>query len=95
MVEDPIDGTELDFEFSVFPNPATEFVDIKLSGSDQLTGFYIYDVTGKLILQKRVENESLSVSSTTRIDVSSFRPGIYLIKLADVQRELYKRLIVR
>lgn len=95
VVEDPIDGTELDFEFSVFPNPATEFVDIKLSGSDQLTGFYIYDITGKLILQKRVENESLSVSSTTRIDVSSFRPGIYLIKLADVQRELFKRLIVR
>ncbi len=95
VIEDPIDGTELDFEFSVFPNPATEFVDIKLSGSDQLTGFYIYDITGKLILQKRVENESLSVSSTTRIDVSSFRPGIYLIKLADVQRELYKRLIVR
>lgn len=95
VVEDPIDGTELDFEFSVFPNPATEFVDIKLSGSDQLTGFYIYDITGKLILQKRVENESLSVSSTTRIDVSSFRPGIYLIKLADIRRELYKKLIVR
>ncbi len=95
VIEDPIDGTELDFEFSVFPNPATEFVDIKLSGSDQLTGFYIYDITGKLILQKRVENESLSVSSTTRIDVSSFRPGIYLIKLADIRRELYKRLIVR
>lgn len=95
VVDNPVDGPALDFDFSVYPNPATEYVDIKLSGSDQLTGFYIYDITGKLILQKRVENESLSVSSTTRIDVSSFRPGIYLIKLADVQRELYKRLIVR
>ncbi len=95
VVEDPIDGTALEFEFSVYPNPATEYVDIKLSGSDQLTGVYLYDLTGKLIFQKRVENESLSVSSTTRIDVSSLRPGIYLVKLADVQRELYKRLIVR
>jgi len=95
VVDNPVDGPALDFDFSVYPNPATEFIDIKLSGSDQLTGFYIYDITGKLILQKRVENESLNVSSTTRIDVSSLRPGIYLIKLADIQRELYKRLIVR
>lgn len=95
VVDNPVDGPALDFDFSVYPNPATEYVDIKLSGSDQLTGFYLYDLTGKLIFQKRVENENLSVSSTTRIDVSSLRPGIYLVKLADVQRELYKRLIVR
>lgn len=77
VVDNPVDGPALDFDFSVYPNPATEYVDIKLSGSDQLTGFYLYDLTGKLIFQKRVENESLSVSSTTRIDVSSLRPGIY------------------
>ncbi len=94
-IVDPIDGAALEFEFSVFPNPANEYVDIKLSGSDQLTSFYIYDLTGKLIYQRKVENESLSVSSTTRVDVSSLRPGIYLIKLADVKQELYKRLIVR
>ncbi|WP_426430415.1 Ig-like domain-containing protein [Winogradskyella sp. HB-48] len=95
VVDDPVDGPDLEFEFSVYPNPATEYVDIRLSGSDQLTGFYLYDLTGKLIYQKRVENVSLSVSSTTRVDVSSLRPGIYLVKLVDVQRELYKRLIVR
>lgn len=95
VVDNPVDGPALDFDFSVYPNPATEYVDIKLSGSDQLTGFYLYDLTGKLIFQKRVENENLSVSSTTRIDVSSLRPGIYLVKIADVQRELYRRLIIR
>ena len=95
VIEDPIDEQTLEFEFSVYPNPATEYVNIKLSGSDQLTSFDIYDLTGKLIYQKSVENESLNVSSTTRVDVSSLRPGIYLVKLADVQREVYKRLIVR
>lgn len=95
VVDEPIDGSALEFEFSVYPNPARNYVDIKLSGSDQLTGLYIYDLTGKLIYQKSVENESLSVSSTTRVDVSGLRPGIYLVKLADIQRELYKRLIVR
>lgn len=94
VIEDP-NGTALEFEFTVYPNPAREYVDIKLAGSDQLTGFYLYDLTGKLIFQKSVENESLSVSSTTRVDVSGLRPGMYLIKLADVERELYKRLIVR
>ncbi|MCB0400202.1 MAG: Ig-like domain-containing protein [Winogradskyella sp.] len=95
VVDDPVDGPDLEFEFSVYPNPATEYIDIRLSGSDQLTGFYLYDLTGKLIYQKRVENVSLSVSSTTRVDVSSLQPGIYLVKLIDVQRELYKRVIVR
>ncbi|APY07149.1 hypothetical protein BWZ20_02000 [Winogradskyella sp. J14-2] len=95
VIEDPINGETLEFKFSVYPNPATEYVDVKLSGSDQLTGFYLYDLTGKLIFHEKVENESLNVYSTTRIDVSSLRPGIYLVKLADVQRELYKRLIVR
>jgi uncharacterized protein YjdB len=95
VVEDPIDGTALDFEFAIFPNPANEYVDIKLSGSDQLTNFYLYDMTGKLIFQKRVENESLSVSSTTRIDVSSLRPGLYMVKLVDLRRELNKRLMIR
>ena len=94
-IDEPVDGTALDFNFSVYPNPATEYVDIKLSGSNQLTGFYLYDITGKLIYQKRIENESSNVSSTTRVDVSNLRPGIYLVKLADIQRELYKRLIVR
>ncbi|MEF3079091.1 Ig-like domain-containing protein [Winogradskyella poriferorum] len=94
-IDDPVDGAPLEFEFSVFPNPANEYVDIKLSGSDQLTSFYIYDLTGKLIYQRKVENESLSVSSTTRVDVSSLRPGIYLVKLVDIKRDLYKRLIVK
>ncbi|MFD1004389.1 Ig-like domain-containing protein [Winogradskyella aquimaris] len=94
-IEDPIDGESIDFSFSVFPNPANEYVDIKLSGSDYLTGLYLYDLTGKLIYQKKVENDNQNISTTTRIDVSSLRPGIYLVKLADIQRELYKRLIVR
>ncbi|WP_138434044.1 Ig-like domain-containing protein [Winogradskyella algicola] len=95
VIDEPVDGSALEFEFLVYPNPASDYVDIKLSGNDQLTGFYIYDLTGKLIYQKSVENESLSVSTTTRVDVSSFRPGIYLIKLADIEQELFKRLIVR
>ncbi|GAB4163074.1 MAG: hypothetical protein Tsb0033_22890 [Winogradskyella sp.] len=94
-VEDPDEGESLDFSFSVFPNPANEYVNIKLSGSDYLTGLYLYDITGKLIYQKKVENDNQNMSTTTRIDVSGLRPGIYLVKLADIRREVYKRLIVR
>ncbi|MCT4629162.1 Ig-like domain-containing protein [Winogradskyella sp.] len=94
-VEEPIDGTALDFSFAVYPNPAADYVDIKLAGSDRLTNLYLYDITGKIIQEKRVENESLNVSSTTRLDISSLKPGIYLIKMSDAERELYSRLIVR
>ena len=91
---DPDNGLPLDFNFSVYPNPADNFVDLKLSGSIKLTRLYLYDITGKLIYEKRVLNESLNMSSITRIDVSSLRPGMYLIKLKDIDKELNRRLII-
>ncbi|MFP4846802.1 Ig-like domain-containing protein [Winogradskyella sp. PE311] len=85
----------LDFSFDVFPNPANTYVDVKLSGSVNLTRVYLYDITGKLIHYKMVVNENLSTSSTTRLDVSNLQPGMYYIKMVDINNEISKKLIVR
>lgn len=85
----------LDFAFDIFPNPASQYVDVKLSGSVNLTRVYLYDITGKLIQYRRIANESLNISSTTRIDVSSLHPGMYYVKLIDIRRNISKKLIVR
>ena len=95
-VEDPvIPGETLDFSFDVFPNPASEYVDVKLSGSVELSRVYLYDMTGKLIQYKRISNESLNITSTTRMNISGLQPGFYFIKLEDINRELSKRLIIQ
>ncbi len=92
--DDSIDNDPLDFDFDIFPNPASNVVNVKLSGSDILTHVYLYDVTGKLIHSAKISNENLSNSSTTQIDIRSLQSGIYYIKLVDINRELTKKLIV-
>ncbi|EDP69711.1 CHU large protein; uncharacterized [Flavobacteriales bacterium ALC-1] len=92
--EIPGDEDSLDFVFEVFPNPASDIINVKISGSDILTNIYLYDITGKLIHQTRIVNDGLSNSSTTQIDISSLQPGMYYVKLFDVYRERSKKIIV-
>lgn len=84
-----------DFSFDVFPNPANNYVNVKLSGSVALSKVHLYDITGKLIHSEVISNENLSMSTTARIDVSMLRPGIYIIKMNDMDREITKKLIIK
>jgi hypothetical protein len=93
--EDSIDDEPQDFGFDIFPNPASNFVNIRLSGSDILTHVYLYDMTGQLIYSTRISNESMSNSSITKINIQDLQSGIYYIKLVDINRELTKKLIVK
>lgn len=83
------------FSFYVFPNPAKNYVNVKLSGSVALSRVHLYDITGKLIHSEIISNDNLSMSTTTRIDVTMLRPGMYIIKMNDIDREITKRLIIR
>ena len=95
-IEEPIDPNDpLDFSFSVYPNPASEIVNIRLSGTVALSRVYLYDITGKLIHSERMVNDNLSISSQKQIDISALHPGIYFIKMTDVNREISKQLIIR
>lgn len=91
----PGNGDPQDFDFSIYPNPSTDFVNVKLAGSTALSRIYLYDVTGKLIHSEIISNDNLNMSTTRRIDVSRLHPGIYFIKLEDVTQEISKKLIVR
>jgi hypothetical protein len=93
--EDLIDNDPQDFDFHIFPNPASNVVKIRLSGSDILTNYYLYDITGKLVHRVRISNESSSNTSITPIDIRSLESGVYFIKLVDINRELTKKLIVK
>ncbi|NRB84818.1 MAG: T9SS type A sorting domain-containing protein, partial [Winogradskyella sp.] len=84
-----------DFSFDVFPNPAVNQVNIRLSGSVALSRIYLYDITGKLMYSKIISNDDLSVSTVRTIDVSAFNPGMYYVKMVDVNREISKKLIIK
>ena len=72
---------------SVYPNPATEFINIKLNSASNAVSYEVRDITGKLIYSSGGGNEHT-------IDTSAYSSGVYLltIKGGEVQ-ETHKFII--
>jgi hypothetical protein len=62
--------------FSVFPNPASDVVNIEMKEGNNAGIFEIFDISGKI-----VKNFQLSpIHSQLKIDVSQFESGIYFCR---------------
>jgi len=62
--------------FSLYPNPAKEFFTVKSSDENLATKIDLFDLTGKLLLTKKLENSPENTIATT-----SLSKGIYLVNL--------------
>ncbi|MDG5490066.1 T9SS type A sorting domain-containing protein [Psychroserpens sp. SPM9] len=72
---------------SIFPNPANTVVNIK--GFNNLSKVQLFDVLGKKVF----ESNQLS---NNQVDVSTFKPGIYVLRLADTNNNIMvKKLIIK
>ena len=58
---------------TIYPNPASEWIEINISGNLDLSSIRIFDTLGKL---KTLQNASMQ-----RIDVRDFVPGIHYVEL--------------
>ena len=65
----------LENSVSLYPNPAKEYVDIRVDGDLNVTTMQVYDVYGKLINTVNV------VENPTRINVSSLANGMYFVRV--------------
>lgn len=68
--------------FSVYPNPTSAFIVINNAPMNEWA--MIYDITGHLVSQHRVNANTMS------IDVSSLSQGIYTVKIGDQCTKLVK-----
>ncbi|MBS3739394.1 MAG: T9SS type A sorting domain-containing protein [Psychroflexus sp.] len=83
------EGFEQDL-FSLFPNPAENYVTLQFNQSTNNTTIYIFDISGRLV--KAVTNsESLS---TQKIDVNQLSAGTYIVKVNQGNRSTVKKLII-
>lgn len=85
-----IKDTYLGGEIAAYPNPATNFVNIKLPAGINKYEVNIYDVSGRVILTKLVEN----TGNTETIDTHGIRPGIYFISVKTGDRNLTQKIII-
>lgn len=67
---------DLEKEITLYPNPATDFLNIKSNGSDKVTAIEFYNTLGQ-----RIYYENVSNISDIKIDVSNLKKGIYFVKV--------------
>ena len=90
----PVEGDPLDFDFSIFPNPTSDIINVRLAGSIALSRIYLYDITGKLLHSEIISNEFLSMSTTRQINVDHLETGMYYIRLVDINQDISRQFIV-
>ncbi len=73
--------------FSVYPNPtATGFVNIKTNSGDVIN-VQVFDVLGKSVISQSIHNEKL--------DVSSLKTGIYIMRISQNNNSATKKLVIK
>jgi hypothetical protein len=80
-------GNQETLKVSIFPNPATDAVQIQGQG---LTAVRLMDISGRVILEENI------VSDRHTVRLESVPPGLYLIEVRDAQgRRQAKKLVVQ
>lgn len=67
---------DLEKEISIFPNPATNFLNIKSNSTEKIKSIEFYNTLGQLVYYNNVSN-----ISDIKIDISNLKKGIYFVKI--------------
>jgi hypothetical protein len=74
---------------SLYPNPATDVINIRNNSNLELEGIRIYDINGRLVAQHKVRD----TSNSHMINVSELASGIYMLQIYSNQANTIKRII--
>lgn len=73
-------------DISIFPNPAKDIFNISMD--KEIEEIFVFDYSGKLILQKEVS------ANETSINTSNFSKGVFVLKAMSSGEMLVKKIIV-
>jgi uncharacterized protein YegJ (DUF2314 family) len=79
-------------ELSVFPNPATDQLNIKFNSENSEAKIELFDISGRIIFCK--EYNPSATMSLFNIDVSEFSSGTYFLKLFSGNKIAFQKVIV-
>jgi hypothetical protein len=86
-----VDENSLSFDLQVFPNPATDILNVTMSGVSSTYSASVYSITGQLVNKVSFSN----VNNT--LDVRNLTDGVYFLEIVDNQtsKRVVKRFIKR
>jgi hypothetical protein len=88
-----VDENEAESKFSIFPNPATDILNIEFSTAGKCeTGMMIINQQGTILLSSKIIIRSRGEWFET-LDVSSFTPGVYILRITLDGKMFTKRFI--
>jgi len=83
MIEEKFDTTGVKHgtltDFVVYPNPTSGYLKIQGQEMMQITSYNVSDVSGKSVLSGELTANQIKQS---RIDMTSLKRGLYLVKLS-------------
>lgn len=68
----------------LYPVPANHLLNIKLNSGESLQNLKLYNVIGELVLETQKE----------RVNVSTLKPGVYLVQIQTDKNQYFKNIIV-
>lgn len=80
--------SEKDPQLSLYPNPATDRVQLKLSGNEKARNYSLRDGTGRVLREGSVEKG-------TELDVSGMSAGVYFVEVQGEGQRTVKKLVLR
>ena len=72
---------------NLYPNPAKEYVDIRVDGDVNVTMIEVYDVYGKLV------NTMNIINNPTRININSLADGMYFVRVTTDAGAITKQFV--
>jgi hypothetical protein len=82
------------FEFLAYPNPTAGELNIKISGVINVSHIALYDLTGKLIFQEVISNDTQQ-NFVKQLDLTPYSDGLYLLKLVDGIHSVTKKIVIQ
>lgn len=81
-----------EFKYSVSPNPAKDVVMLNLNGQKASNYHVVITNIQGQVLQNKIFSNTSTINES--LDVSTFSPGMYLVRISDGQDAVTKRFVV-
>jgi hypothetical protein len=80
-------SNEINTKISVYPNPAMDYIQIKLTDPISHAKAMLFDLSGKLMLSENIE------SNEFRLNVESIPAGSYYLRVTDGQHQYFNHFV--
>ena len=77
-----VEDHDFDIDISIYPNPAVDQLNVRISDIDKANSYLMYDMSGKLIRQEAIRTKEFKIS------FSSLSTGNYMLVFTDRDRRL-------